>query len=85
MKPHLQQMYKAKLYTITASLGPTKQMSWGGLATDFVCFEIFVQNWAVFIGASVFLRGSALSLRRRSSAQLVFRLLMNEAKLYLRL
>ncbi len=29
MKPHLQQMYKAKLYTITASLGPTKQMSWG--------------------------------------------------------
>jgi hypothetical protein len=29
MKPHLQQMYKVKLYTITASLGPTKQMSWG--------------------------------------------------------
>lgn len=28
MKPHLQQMYKAKLCTITASLGPTTQMSW---------------------------------------------------------
>ncbi len=34
MKPHLQQMYKAKLYTITAGADETDVL--GGLATDFV-------------------------------------------------